>query len=183
MRCTSFDVMWPAQRSGAPPCSRQWVLHSRPLAEVFTPQPVTSRKRFHGGSPQEFHRAPTLGYLYIYSHLLIYHSFNYGGSTRTCQEAYGRSHVRTRSNKQRKKPKSGQHFKQSSSTNPQQCNSCCGCRQCSGPACPSSAVRRQTPPAIAAPQFLCDDDMVKHVLASNLVQLKALAADLQDSWQ
>ena len=35
------------------------------------------------------------------------------------------------------------------------------------------------PQAIAAPQFLCDDDMVKHVLVSNLVQLKALAAELQ----
>ena len=65
----------PAQRSGAPPCSRQWVLHSRPLAEVFTPQPVTSRKRFHGGFPQVSQRAPTLEYFYTYSHLLIYHSF------------------------------------------------------------------------------------------------------------
>jgi len=41
------------------------------------------------------------------------------------------------------------------------------------------ATSSHTPPAVTAPHFLCDDDMVKHVLASNLVQLKTLAADLQ----
>ena len=41
------------------------------------------------------------------------------------------------------------------------------------------ATSSHTPPAVAAPIFLCDDDMVKHILASNLDKLKALAADLQ----
>ena len=41
------------------------------------------------------------------------------------------------------------------------------------------ATSSHTPPAVNAPVFLCDDDMVKHVLASNLDKLKALAADLQ----